>query len=295
MMAGVLWSLLAALGFGFLQACNRKSNQLSDAYRTAFGLLFAVEVLLVLRAVVLGELGLLALLPLRVAVLFSVATFFHFAGGWTLLALSQQRIGVARTGALVSAAPLVGTLLAAPVLDEPLTLPILGGVLLAATGVALISLSGGRNSGAGGGWARPWLALTVALIWGSSPMLIRIGLEDFPYPVLGLTVGLGVAVPLYALALRATGVGRGSRVPAAARRWMMLGGVAGVVAVSSQWISFTLTTIAIAITVQQLATLVVVALVPLMFKEPFERMNPLFFTGTAAMLAGSVLVVLAGR
>jgi drug/metabolite transporter (DMT)-like permease len=293
MMAGVLWSLVAALGFGFLQACNRKSNQLSDAYRTAFGLLLAVEVLLVLRAVVLGELGLLARLPLRVAVLFSVATFFHFAGGWTLLALSQQRIGVARTGALVSAAPLVGTLLAAPVLDEPLTLAILGGVLLAATGVALISLSGGRISG--GGWARPWLALTVALIWGTSPVLIRIGLEDFPYPVLALTVGLGVAVPLYAVALAATGVGRGSRVPVAARRWMMLGGVSGAVAVSSQWISFTLTTIAIAITVQQLATLVVVALVPLMFKEPFERMNPLFFTGTAAMLAGSVLVVLAGR
>lgn len=292
MTVGVLWSLLAALGFGFLQACNRKSNQLSDAYRTALGLLLVVEVLLILRALLLGELGLVAQVPLRVAVLFAVATLFHFAGGWTLLALSQQRIGVARTGALVSAAPLVGTLLAAPVLDEPLTFPILGGVLLAAAGVALISLSGGRTSG---GWARPWLALTVALIWGSSPMLIRIGLEDFPHPVLGLTIGLGVAVPLYAIGLRTTRLGRGSPLPAAARRWMMLGGVAGVVAVASQWISFTLTTIAIAITVQQLAVLVVVALVPLMFKEPFERMNPLFFTGTAAMLAGSVLVVLAGR
>lgn len=293
MIGGVLWALVAALGFGFLQACNRRSNQLSDAYRTAFGLLLAVEILLVVRALVLGELALVAEAPLGVVVLFSVATFFHFAGGWTLLALSQQRIGVARTGALVSAAPLVGTLLAAPVLDEPLTVPILGGVLLAVAGVALISLSGGRNSGSG--WARPWLALTVALIWGSSPMLIRIGLEDFAYPVLGLTIGLGVTLPLYALFLALTGLGRGTPVPAAARRWMMVGGVAGAVAVSAQWISFTLTTIAIAITVQQLAVLVVVALVPFMFKEPFERMNPLFFTGTTAVLAGSVLVVLAGR
>lgn len=295
MTVGVLWSLLAALGFGFLQACNRKSNQLSDAYRTALGLLLVVEVLLILRALVLGELGLVAQVPLRVVGLFTVATLLHFAGGWTLLALSQQRIGVARTGALVSAAPLVGTLLAAPVLDEPLTFPILGGVLLAAAGVALISLSGGRASAVGGGWARPWLALTVALIWGSSPMLIRIGLEDFPHPVLGLTVGLGVTVPLYVIGMRMIGLGRGSPMPPPARRWMMLGGVAGVIAVASQWISFTLTTIAIAITVQQLAVLVVVALVPLMFKEPFERMNPLFFTGTAAVLAGSALVVLTGR
>jgi hypothetical protein len=36
----------------------------------------------------------------------------------------------------------------------------------------------------------------------------------------------------------------------------------------------------------------VIALVPLMFKEPFERMNLQFFVGTAAMLAGSALVVL---
>ena len=32
-----------------------------------------------------------------------------------------------------------------------------------------------------------------------------------------------------------------------------------------------------------------------MFKEPIERMNPVFFSGTTAVLAGSVLVVLAGR
>jgi hypothetical protein len=75
----------------------------------------------------------------------------------------------------------------------------------------------------------------------------------------------------------------------------MAGGVAGAIGVSGQWLSFGLTTIAIALTVQQLAALVVVALVPLMFREPFERMNLVFGVGTAGMLAGSILVVLAGR
>lgn len=291
--AGVAWALVAAVGFGFLQAFNRKSNQLVDAFRTAFGLLAAVEVLLVARAVVSGEIGLVTQAPWEAVILFATATFFHFVGGWTLLALSQQRIGVARTGALVSAAPLVGTLLAAPVLSEPLTVPIMGGVLLAAAGVALISLSGMRNGRSV--WVQPWLALTVALIWGSSPMLIRLGLERFDHPVLGLTIGLGMSVPLYGLLLVGTGVARRHRVSGLARRWMMAGGVAGAIGVSGQWLSFGLTTIAIALTVQQLAALVVVALVPLMFRQPFERMNLLFGVGTAAMLAGSILVVLAGR
>ena len=50
---------------------------------------------------------------------------------------------------------------------------------------------------------------------------------------------------------------------------MLVGGLTSAVAVSAQWISFDLTTIAIAITVQQLGALVAVALVPVMFKEPF--------------------------
>lgn len=291
MNAGVLWALVAAIGFAFLQASNRKSNQLIDAYRTSFGLLAAVELILIGRAAVVGELGLLFNAPLTAVVLFAVATFFHFIGGWTLLALSQQRIGVARTGALVAAAPLFGTLLAAVFLDEPLTLTIVSGVLLAVTGLVLISMSGKTANVSV--WRQPWLGLTVALIWGITPILLRMGFERFDNPVGGLTIGLGLSIPIYALLLTVAGAWRNGRVPTTAVRWMMVGGVCGAIAVSAQWISFDLTTIAIAITVQQLSILFVMALVPLMFKQPFERMNPLFFVGAVAVLAGSITVVVA--
>lgn len=290
MSLGVVWALVAAIGFAFLQVSNRKSNRQIGAYRTAFGLLAAVEILLLARAAILGEFGMLFTAPAGAVALFGVSTFFHFIGGWTLLALSQQRIGVARTGALVSAAPLLGTLLAALFLDEPLTWTILVGVILATTGIALISLSGGAAPGEG--WRRPWLALTVATIWGASPILLRLGLERFDHPVLGLTIGLGLSVPLHGLILAAFGMWREQRPPWSAVRWVLFGGVAGAIAVAAQWISFDLTTIAIAITVQQLSAPLVIALVPMMFKEPFERMNLRFFVGTAAMLAGSALVVL---
>lgn len=292
MTAGVLWALVAAVGFGFIQVSNRKANQIVDAYRSAFGLLLTVEILLLARAVIAGDLDLLLSAPSSAVALFATATFFHFIGGWTMLGLSQQRIGVARTGALVSASSLVGTILAALTLSEPITVPIMGGVILAVAGVSLISLSG--ESG-GFGWRQPWFALTVALIWGTSPMLIRLGLERFDHAVLGLTIGLGLSLVVYAVVLTLGGAWRQGAVPARAVRWMAFGGTAGAVAVSAQWISWDLTTVAIAITVQQLATLVVVGLVLVMFKEPFERMNTKFFVGTAAMLAGSIVVVLTGR
>ena len=214
---GALWALVAAIGFAFLQVSNRKANQVLDAYRTAFGFLVAVEVVLLVRFALLGDLGLLLSAPLSAVVIFGVTTLFHFVGGWTLLALSQQTIGVARTGALVSSAPIIGTLVAAVALDEPLTLAIAGGVLLAVVGVALISLSG-RVSGSDE-WRRPWFGLAVALIWGSTPLLIRIGLERFDQPVAGLTIGLASSVVVYALLLTVTGRWRGP-VPATAVRWI---------------------------------------------------------------------------
>lgn len=289
---GVAWALVAAVGFGFTQTMNRKSNQLVDAYRTAFGLLVAVETLLVGRAVLAGEFPLLAKAPLSAWLYFSTATLIHFAGGWTLLALSQQRIGVARTGSLISAAPLVGALLAVPVLGERLTWLTLAGVLLTVAGVAMVSTSSASRKTEA--WRMPWFALTVAVLWGTTPQLIRLGLEGLDAPLLGLTIGLGTSLVVHAAALTAAGAWRRGPVPRRAIGWMGLGGLTGAVAIGAQWKSFDLTTVAIAITVQQLATIVVVALTPLMFREPLERINALLLGGAGAMLVGSAVVVLAG-
>ena len=126
-------------------------------------------------------------------------------------------------------------------------------------------------------------------------MLIRKGLLGIDHPVLGLTVGLGAALVVHALVLTFTHSWRPETWDRGAFRWMALGGITGAVGIGAQWVAFGLTTIAIAITVQQLATLVVVALAPLMFDAAFERLNVKLLTGTAAMLAGSAIVVLAGK
>lgn len=289
-MAGVAWALVAAVGFGVTQTMNRKANQTVDAYRTAFGLLVGVEILLVAREIVTGEFRLLPGVAFSTVALFAGAAFIHYLAGWTLIAMSQQRIGVARTGALISAAPLVGTLLAARVLDEPFGALTLVGVLVTVAGVAMVSMS--RGGDGSGRFVRPWHALTVSVLWGITPQMIRLGLRDLDAPVLGLTVGLGISLVVFAIALTVRGAWKG-RLSRSTLGWMAAGGVSGAVAISAQWVSFSLTTVAVAITVQQLAVLVVVALVPVMFREPLERLNALLLSGTIAMLAGSAVVVLA--
>lgn len=270
---------------------NRKANLLVDAYRTAFGLLVAVELILLFRLVVTGEFRLLADAPLGSLAYFSGSAIIHYIGGWTLLALSQQTIGVARTGALVSAAPIVGALLAVPVLGESLTVLTFVGVASMVAGVALVSLS---QSGVVRKWSNPWFALMVAALWGTSPMLIRKGLEGLDEPVLGLTVGLAVALMVHAVGLTLAGQWKRPAPPRTAYSWMLAGGITGAIGISAQWVSFSLTTIAIAITVQQLATLVVVGGAPLVFDARLERLTAPLLGGTAAMIAGSVIVVWAG-
>ncbi len=224
-LSGALWALVAAVGFAFLQASNRKANLLLDAYRTAFGLLVAVEVVLLVRSLAFGDIALLFSAPPLAVLIFGVTTTVPLRGGWTLLALSQQSIGLARTGALISFAPIIGTLVAALALDEPLTVAIAGGVLLAVVGVAMISLSGGVPGS--DEWRRPWLALTVAMIWGSTPLLIRLGLGEIRSPCRGAHHRTGLERGGLCLAshrhraLAGTGAGQGDSLDAV--RWSLRG------------------------------------------------------------------------
>jgi len=291
MQAGVIWALVAALGFGFTQIMNRKANLLVDAFRTAFGMLVAVELILIARLIAAGELGLVTDAPIGSLAYFSGSAVIHYIGGWTLLALSQQTVGVARTGALVAAAPIVAALLAVPVLGESLTVLTFVGVASTVGGVALISMSRGDAKQR---WSRPWYALLVAASWGTSPIFIRKGLEGLDEPLFGLTVGLAVALVVHAAGLTVAGLWQRPPPRRAVYRWMLAGGVTGAIGISAQWVSFSRTTIAISITVQQLATLVVVGMAPIVFDAKYERLTRSLATGTLAMITGAVIVVWAG-
>lgn len=291
-MSGVLFAITAGITFGLFQAINRRANANADPYRSTFALLAIGTVALAIASVLSQDLGLLAIAPLSSFGFFAAAGIIHFFFGWTLLSLSQQQVGASRTGSAVAAAPLVGTLLAALVLGEQITAVIGVGVVLVVGGLAILALRG-MGSLEGGVSHIPWFGLAAALSWGTSPLFIRWGLEGLPAPLIGVTVGLASAMLAYAVALTVTRRWTTGTIPTENLRWIALAGALVAVAIAAQWESYDRITIAVAITLIQLATPVVILTAPLIVGAEMERATIPMVLGTALIMAGSTLVILA--
>ena len=231
-MNGAAWALIAGVSFGIFQAVNRRANQLVDAYRTTFALLLVAVVGLGAFAVVTEDLDLLGSAPIASYVAFAAAGTIHFFFGWTFLAVSQQRIGAANTGALIAATPLIGSILAAVVLGESLSPVTIIAIVLVTGGVVLIAH---RMGSVDAQLVNPWFALAAALTWGVSPLFIRWGLDGLPSPIIGVTVGLLAAASLYAIVLAAGAAPTSSGIPRQALGWILIGGFLVAAAIAAQW------------------------------------------------------------
>jgi len=138
-MTGVLWAAISGIGFGLFQAFNRRAGRSFDAYRGTFWLVLISALILWVASAVTEDLSLLRDAPPRAYVNFTLSGFIHFFLGWTFLSVSQDRVGAARTGALVGATPLFATVVGVVVFGEFLSLSTIMGVLLVVAGVYLVS------------------------------------------------------------------------------------------------------------------------------------------------------------
>lgn len=292
-MSGIVFAIIAGVGFGIFQAVNRRANSGIDAYRATFGLLLIGAIALAIVSAITQDVEDLWAAPLSSLAFFAGAGIVHFYFGWTFLSFSQQQVGAARTGATAAATPLVGSLLAALVLGEALTLATGAGVVLVVAGLAILSLRGMKTVSADG-TKIPWFGLLCAVSWGTSPLFIRWGLEGLPYPLLGVTVGMFAAALAYGISLTVTGRWSGSgAIPRSNALWLTLAGLIVAIAIASQWASYDLIEIAVAITLMQLSAPVVVATAPLIIGTEMERITSPLVIGTGLIMAGSIIVILA--
>lgn len=287
-MGGAAWALFAGVSFGVFQAVNRRANQLIDPYRATFALLLVAVVGLGIFSVATQDLSLLSSAPIFAFVAFGAAGVIHFFFGWTFLSLSQQRIGAANTGVVTAATPLIGSLLAALVLDEALGAVALVAIALVSTGVILIAR---RASGDGRRLTYPWFALAASLSWGTSPLFIRWGLEGLSSPVIGVTIGLAAAAGLYAIVLASGRAPTTSGTPPQVRRWLLIGGILVAVAIAAQWTALDLVEVNVVVTLQQVATPVVVLVAPFIVGTAIERWTWRLILGMVAVIAGSTIVI----
>jgi len=304
-MAGVAWAAVAGIGFGLFQSVNRAALRGMDAIASTFLQLLISAVVLVAASLATDDPGRLLAAPASALLSFAAAGLVHFSVGWTLLNLSQQRLGAARTSPLLASTPLFGVVLAALTLHELPSVPELAGVALIVGGVYAVELDrSGRRRRAGpvpaaparapanpagpppprppAAWTASLFGLGTALCWAVSPILIRQGLRGLPSPLLGVTIGLVAATAAYGLALPLRR--RRLRVAREALAWKLAAGLLVGVSTWTRWYAVALVPVAVVLALGLLSVPTVLAAAPLLVGRQAERV-------TAPVLAGATLVV----
>ena len=77
---------------------------------------------------------------------FALAGLLHFLAGWSLLNLSQQRIGAARTSPLLTTVPVFGVVIAAVTIGQLPGAVTLVAIALMCAGAYVVAMRGGLES-----------------------------------------------------------------------------------------------------------------------------------------------------
>ena len=137
MLAGILLSLMAALGFG-LSAVFIKAAMSSVSVKTATVVsLISPTVVTMIFALIFHSKEILALSPMAF-LWFILAGLITFLGGRLLNFQAINLVGASKASAVVSATPLFAAILAVTFLNETVNLMLGIGTMMIVTGIALV-------------------------------------------------------------------------------------------------------------------------------------------------------------
>jgi drug/metabolite transporter (DMT)-like permease len=283
----------AGLGFGVFQTLNRRAvGGMNDAYLATFLQLVTALAVLIVASLSTEDLGLLGDATAISLFYFSLAGVIHFSLGWTLLNMSQMRIGAARTSPLLATTPVFGAAIAVLILREVPGWTVWLGVVVVTAGALLVSLEPVSEQGWGVSWEDALPGLATALAWATSPILIKEALEGLPSPLLGLTLGMLVAVVAYALALplrpAVEGPALGSR---ASLIFKLLAGLMVGLSVWARWAALDYTSIAVVLALSLLSVPIVLLLSPMLMGRHVERVTSQIWLGAVVVVAGGLILV----
>lgn len=291
-MTGALWATISGIGFGFFQAFNRRAGRAFDAYFSTF-VLIAVSALILAGASVLTEdLNQLNGLPVLTYVNFALAGLVHFFLGWTLLTVSQNKIGAARTGALSGTSPLFALFISALAFNEFLHLPVLGGILMLVAGVFLVSFDKNPLAGASSkDWLDSLYGLGVAVCFSISPIFIRGGLKYLDSPLLGVTIGMSFSALAYGITL----LFRHKQLmqdPLTndAIAFQLLASVLVGLSTWTRWIALDRAPVGVVLALGRLNVPVVILLAPILVGKAMENVTLRVWLGAALIVGGSIIL-----
>ena len=308
-MSGVAAAAISGITFGVFQVVNRSALVEMDVLASTFIQLVASSVFMLTALMLQGTHGVSSLSASAVGN-FTVAGLIHFLGGWTLLNMSQKRLGAARTSPLLATTPLFGTFLAAVALDEIPGIVPLGGVALIVAGVYLTQLdrvralrvaatTGGEGTSdderPDASWWLPLLGLGAAFSWALSPIFIRGGLEEVDDPILGVTIGILAATVAFGVVVLVARDGRS--LTASSRRalvWKVVAGFLVGLATWSRWYALGLAPVAAVLGLGLLTVPIVMVLAPLVSGRHLERVTGPVLAGSAFVVGGALVLIVRG-
>jgi drug/metabolite transporter (DMT)-like permease len=295
-MSGPVLAATAGLGFGVFQTLNRRAvGGMSDAYLATFLQLVVALVVLAAATAATEDVGMLGEAPLSAIVWFALAGLIHFTVGWTLLNMSQMRIGAARTSPLLATNPVWGALIAAALLGELPRFVAWVGIAVVLAGAFLVSLERMHEIGWGVGFRDAVPGLAAALAWSISPICIKEGLEGLDSPLLGLTLGMIVAIVAYAALLPLRPRPQDPRLGSlSALSFKLAAGLMVGFSVWARWLSLETTAVAVVLALGLLSVPVVLLLSPVLMGRHVERVTAVVWAGGGLVVAGGLLLVLVG-
>ena len=135
---------MSAISFGLFQTISRKASMNVNAFFHTFFLMIISTFFMIISTLMLEDIKHLTLyLTLQGIFYFAVAGIIHFVLGWTLLTVSQNRIGASRTSALVGTAPFFATLIGYLFFQEILSFHTILGIFLVVSGIYLVTYNKG--------------------------------------------------------------------------------------------------------------------------------------------------------
>jgi drug/metabolite transporter (DMT)-like permease len=283
----------SGVGFGLFQSVNVRALRGSDdSYASTFVQVAVAAVALAVASLAAGELDGVLDAPLWALGDFALAGLLHFLAGWSMLNLSQHRIGAARTSPLLTTVPLFGVAIAAVTIGQlPGAITLLA-IALMCTGAYIVAMRGGLES--------PRVAdavpgLTCAFLWALSPIFILRGLDGFDSPVAGLTIGLVVSVLAYApvFLLWRGGARAWAAVKGSLGGLKVLAGVLVAVSTWWRWAALEDASVGAVLALGLLSVPIVLVLAPVIAGRHIERVTLGLWAGAGLVVSGALVLIVA--
>jgi len=296
--------MVSALGVGLalFAAAGLAGQSLAIRLATRRGLANdALLVVILVNVVVLVPLA--AVLEPNPTVTPRSVVAFAFAGivgtviGRAFFYSGIKLVGASRAEPIKASMPLHATVLAVLVLGERATGPQFLGIVLMVVGIALVSWEGAASDRAAGvETSRLALSLPLfaAFFFGLEPILANVGFAEGTSVATGLAIKTIAALAAFLAYLRARGtVPRVWELPGDALKWSVVAGLANTGFLLAYYAGLEVSRVGVVVPIMQTSPLIVIA-VSAVFLGRLERVTPRLVGAAAVIVAGGILVTLAG-